>query len=396
MEFLKNIYKNFVIGDLKNTEDVPDVDAWMSFLDSLPTPADAVSQSYNKYLCRAWYIPKPKALLLNILAFFGLLAAMPRLVRKGQLVKAADADKLVVVTSSSVPYADVIPAELEQSHAEVVYHKQPAFKVGTLTLRAKAAFVMCAKAHPISFYYLYYTLKELSLHSELVRTENPHAVAVYVNERNFAGPVLRMAYEEGGREFDSFMHGEYLLQLIHGYMSFTNFYVWDDSYKDMFEKALRCDFGACISYKPKKLQKKWNLEDVEPDHFLTYYFSGESTTSIKKLSQLFMELEGNGLRCVVRPHPRYSHLDLISQEFPSEMIEDANLVSMEDSLGRAEYIVGLTTTVLFEAKAEGKKVVLDDCSDPDIFQSLQNRKFRLLNEEHLLLSELIRESARCD
>ena len=394
MGLIKKLYMKFVIGDLKNTEDVPDVAAWMRFLDSLPMPTDAVSQSYNKYLCRIQYIPKIKLLLLNIASFFALLLALPRLIRSGQPAEDTDADKLVVLMSDSVPYADVMPNELVARFDEVAYCEAPSFKIGNVTKRAKGAFAMCAKAHPFSFYYLYYVLKELSLHSELLRLHNARAVAVYANERNVAGPVLRMAYEDGGREFDSFMHGEYLLQLIQGYMSFTNYYVWDDSYKDMFENTLQCDFGSCITYTPGKLTKKWKLEDVEPEHFLTYYFSGESTESIKKLASIFNELEEKGKHCIVRPHPRYSHLDLIAQEFPPEMIEDARAVSIRDSFARAEYIVGLTSTVLFEAQVEGKKIAIDDCSNQAIFHSLQERRFRLLKNDHLLLSGLIQETVR--
>ncbi len=385
MSLLKRIYTNFVIGDLKNTEDVPDVDAWMEYLDSLPMATDAFSRSYNKYLCRTWYIPKPKLVFLNLVSLFGLLAALPRLFGGERVVHSVGADKLVVVESATVPYEDVIPHELVQSHEDVVYRKPPAYKVGSLSRRAKDAFRTCAKAHPFSFYYLYYMLKELSQHSELVCVENPRAVAVYVNERNFAGPVLRMAYEDGGREFDSFMHGEYLLQLIHGYMSFSRFYVWDDSYKEMFEDSLRCDFGVCVTYRPKKLSKKWKLEDVEPDHFLTYYFSGESAASLKKLASALEQLEVQGKKCLVRPHPRYSHTELIEKYFNGR-VENPGLVSLRESLGSTQYACGINSTVLFEAQAEGRQVLIDDVSNPDAFANLSARKFRLISEDSECLS----------
>lgn len=390
MSLLKRIYSNFVIGDLKNTEDVPDVDAWMEYLDSLPIATDAFSQSYNKYLCRTWYIPKPKLVLLNIVSLFGLLAALPRLLGSERAVHSVETDKLVVVESATVPYGDVIPHELVESHEDVVCRKPPAYKVGSLSRRAKDAFTTCAKAHPFSFYYMYYMLKELSQHTELVCAENPRAVAVYVNERNFAGPVLRMVYEDGGREFDSFMHGEYLLQLIHGYMSFTNFYVWDESYKDMFENILRCDFGACIPYKPKKLLKKWDLEDIEPDHFLTYYFSGESAASLERLAKALDQLELQGKKCLVRPHPRYSHTDLIEGYF-SGRVEDPESVDLRQSLGSTRYACGINSTVLFEAQAEGRLVVLDDISNPAAFANLKARKFRLISEDCARLSDFLGE-----
>ncbi len=379
MGFLKKIYKDFVIGDLKNTEDVPDVNAWMAYLDSMPMASEPVAMSYCKYLCRVWYVPKPKQVLLNAVAFLALLAACPRLVKSGQTAPVADADRLVVIKSKDVPYEDVIPAELVSRFEEKDFCDSPTYKAGDLTERGRSMFAKCVKAHPFSFYYLYYVLKELSLHSSLVRSKNPRAVAVYVNERNFAGPILRCAYEDGGREFDSFMHGEYLLQLIQGYMSFSNFYVWDDSYKDMFENTLRCDFGSCVTYQPAKLAKKWHLEDVKPDHFLTYYFSGESAESLARLSVALEQLEAHGMKCLVRPHPRYSHTDLIERYFHGR-IEDPKAVQLEQSLGAAQYACGINSTVLFEARAEGREIILDDVSNPAAYENLGARKFRLISE----------------
>lgn len=396
MSLVKRLYKMVIVGSIKNTERVPDVDAWNRFLSELPEPNDEFDESYNKFRCRNYFISAPRRLILNIAAIAALLRGLPGFLTKTRVPKDVERDLLLLVRDSAVPYEDILPSELTSKFGHMDVVAGTSRFDGSMTRKGKAIFGGVLRRHPFNFYYQLLVMKEISNHSRYMEEYGAQTTAVYVNERNVASPLIRRMYEERGCCYDSFMHGEYLYQMIQGFMSFSHFYVWADSYIDMFVDDLHCKCGEYIVYTPRKLQKKWNLQEVKSDHFLTYYFSGESTTSIKKLSQLFMELEGNGLRCVVRPHPRYSHLDLISQEFPSEMIEDANLVSMEDSLGRAEYIVGLTTTVLFEAKAEGKKVVLDDCSDPDIFQSLQNRKFRLLNEEHLLLSELIRESARCD
>ena len=46
---IKEIYKSFIIGDIKNTEVEPDVDAWERFLASLPEPKDRFEEAYNKY-----------------------------------------------------------------------------------------------------------------------------------------------------------------------------------------------------------------------------------------------------------------------------------------------------------------------------------------------------------
>lgn len=390
MSLIKRLYELVIIGSIKNTETVPDVDAWNSFLSELPNPIDEVDESYNKYRCRRYFISGFRRFILNAAALVGLMRGLPCYLTKTRVPKDINQELLLLVRDTAVAYDDILPNELTSKfkHMDVVAATKR-FD-GSMTHEGKILFRKVLQRHPFSFYYLLLVMKEISNHSRYMEEYGAQTTAVYVNERNVASPLIRRLYEERGCCYDSFMHGEYLYQLIQGFMSFSHFYVWAGSYADMFADDLRCNCGEYIVYTPRKLQKKWNLQEVKNDHFCTYYFSGESTTSIKKLSQLFKELEGNGLHCVVRPHPRHSHLDLISQEFPAEMIEDARSVSIKDSLGSAEYIVGLSSTVLFEAKAEGKKVVIDDFSNPDIFRNLQKRKFRLLNEEHLLLSEVIR------
>lgn len=396
MSLLSEIYKRFVIGSLKNTEEIPCVDEWMRFLKDLPVPSDEVDRSFNKYQCRKRYISKGRLALLNIASLICLVGALPRVIKRRETLSAPQTGSLVIMRESSVRTDDILPAALIERFSMIKEVERPSYKNGLLCGEAKKIFINCVKRHPASFYFLLFVLKELSIHSALLTNYDAEAVAVYVAERNIATPLLRKLYEESGREFDSFMHGEYLLQMIQAYSSFTNYYVWDESYISMF-KSLRFHCGSFRVYTPKKLQKKWNLERAEPDHFCTYYFSGESKRSIKTVAILFEALEKQGLVCKVRPHPRYSHLEIITTIFPSNRIEDPSRVSMKDSLASAHYVVGLTTTVLFEAKAEGKQVVLDDLSDPRRLEDLRARKFRLLNDRPLLFSEIdeVREVVEC-
>ena len=74
---IKEIYKSFIIGDIKNTEVEPDVDAWERFLASLPEPKDRFEEAYNKYRCRLEYVPANKTRMLNAAAFAYLTAKKP-------------------------------------------------------------------------------------------------------------------------------------------------------------------------------------------------------------------------------------------------------------------------------------------------------------------------------
>lgn len=235
---------------------------------------------------------------------------------------------------------------------------------------------------------------ELATHSHILINYNPEVVFVYINERNIASPVLTSMYENESRELCSFMHGEYPLQLIMAFMSFSKYYVWDDSYINMFRNDLRCQIKEYVVYTPKKLRKKWDLENNVPTYFCTYYFSGESEESVIKVAEALLKFHKKGKQCSVRPHPRdLLHRKLLEETFKGTdiCIENALEFPLKDSLGRTEYVVGLQSTVLSEAFIEGKQIVLDDFSDGEHFDILQMQKFNVLNKPHLLFSELINQ-----
>ena len=169
-------------------------------------------------------------------------------------------------------------------------------------------------------------------------------VAVYVNERNVASPILKEIYSAQNRRFISFMHGEYLLNMIQAYMSFTDYYVWDDSYIDTFSGFLKSDITHYHVYKPLKLQKKWNLEKIVPEYTFTYYFSNESKDAIKIIADTFSVFRQNGYKCKVRPHPRFmQNIQDMADEFKGVLIETPSEVTLEESLGNTEFVIGLAT-----------------------------------------------------
>ncbi len=389
MSIATELYKKLIVSDIKNTEEEPDVGAWYAFLDSLPEPADCFEEAYNKYRCRLQYVPEGKTRFLNFASFFVLASALPRIRGKHEPLPPLQGNTLMPEAREDVHYSDVLPPELPGKYDGMKIVKQTAARYGDLSSEALELYNTVVRRYPGEYHFHLWVLKELSNHSRYIRLYNPAATAVYVNERNIAGPILTYLYEISGRKLISFMHGDYLLQMIQAYMDFSEYYVWNEEYIDMFRNDLRCRIRNYFITTPGKLTKKWNLENVEPDHYCTYYFSGESTASVRKLAVVFREMEKKGKKCLVRPHPRYSHLDLIEECFEPSMIEYPREVSMEESLGRTKYVVGLHTTVLSEAQVEGRTAVIDDISDPEQFMNLEKRKFVVLRKEHKLLSEIV-------
>ncbi len=395
MSLLKRIYAKLLIGNIKEMDDEPDVDKWLAFLKTLPEPKDEVDEAYNKYRCRAYHYPAYKTFILNIGALPMAVLSYGCFFRKKRRLPSVREASLLVERKTDVDYADIFPSELAQSYDRVMEvvdsRNQKELLNVRLSLEAVQLYWKTVKRHPFSLYFQFWTARELSKHCSYISQYNPSATAVYIEERNIAGPLLRRLYESTGRQYISFMHGEYLLRLIQGYMSFSAYYIWDQEYENIFSEILHCHIGRYILYKPRKLEKKWHFEGIVPEYYCTYYFSAESKESIRKLSEVFAQLEKKGHKCKVRPHPRYSQWEIIRETFPADRIEDPRQVSIEQSLSSTRYVVGLATTVLAEGYYEGKEIVVDDITSLQKYANLEKRHFLVLKRPHLLLSNLLKD-----
>lgn len=393
--FIDKLHERFVTTSIHNTKKEVDVGKWLTFLESLPKSNSNVEKSYNKFLCRMYYFPAWKRRVMNFCGFFADFVVAFYVLFSYKTIADKRNGVLVLERSRDVPdFSDIVPRELYKKYREVIVVDNYNKKFGLLCKETRRFWVDAVKRYPFQFFFHYWVYMELAAHTHFLLKYNPETVAVYVNERNIVSPILTELYETHGRKLISFMHGEYLLQLVQAHMKFSEYYVWDESYVKMFRDILRCD-ADFICYKPGKFEKRWHLEVYNPSYLCTYYFSDPTEKSIYNVAEIFKEFISKGKKCKVRMHPRSTvNTKLIKQVFSKAgvEVEDSNTVSLEKSLGETQYAVGMETTVLFEALAEGRNIVLDDVSDVSSFKNLQDRWFRLLQVDHILLSELIKET----
>jgi len=386
---IDRLHEKFSDKEINKTDVIPDIQEWKLFLNNLPEAKDSIDAAFNKYQCRMHYFPWHKKLLVNILGLGALPVEIFFLAKSNQPVKKMNKGTAILEKSRDVPiYNDTFPKELYYEYnIKVVENFNKKF--GILCKEARKILLECIKRHPFNFFFIYFVYMELAAHSYFLLKYNPEATIVYVNERNIASPVITRLYENGGRKLISFMHGEYLLQLVQGYMGFSRYYIWDKSYENMF-KWLKCNIRKYIVYTPGKLQKKWELDSTSTSFYCTYYLSSQSKESIICLGDILERLERQGKKCKVRPHPRdIQYTKEILNSFRNITIEDSSTVSLKESLENTKYVIGLNTTVLSEAYVEGKQIVIDDLSDKERFLDAKRRGAIAFKKKHLLLSELL-------
>lgn len=386
------LHERFALSSLTKRESADEVEKWKRFISSFPETDDASKRSYYKYKCRMYRFPLYKRIIMNLLGFGALFVELVYLLKPAEELREPEKGKAVLEKAREIgKYEDIVPDQIFQEFPRVEVIENHNEKFGTLCKEAKRLYFRCWKAYPFSFFYIYFIFMELATHSSILLNQNPETTIVYINERNIASPVLTELYEKNNRKLYSFMHGDYKLQLVQAFMGFSRYYVWDQSYVDRFSGVLRCSIHEYVVYTPKKLQKKWNLEEIKPSHFCTYYFSGEKPDQIYKIAELLKGFQSKGKECAVRPHPRNKlHATLLNEVFQNTgiQIENPSTVTMKDSLASTEYVIGLQSTVLSEAYVEGRKIVLDDISDSELYALLQSQQFIMFEKEHIILSEL--------
>ncbi len=72
-------------------------------------------------------------------------------------------------------------------------------------------------------------------------------------------------------------------------------------------------------------------------------------------------------------------MEYLKSIFKPENIESFEIKTSE-SIDNSEYIVGVATTVVTEAYYGGKKVLIDDVTDKEEFESLKSRGYLMLKK----------------
>ena len=394
--FIK-IYRKLTLNRLLNSgKKEPDIDEWIKFINSIPEPTSDLDRSYAKYQCRMYYFPLYYKVIANLSAIFLFLLSIPIFMKKS-IIKNQDLTKkegFVLLKSKKIGYEDIIPNELFEEYGEEVHIiDKPDKKDGFLNDESKKILKQSIKKYPLGFYFNYSLFRELCIYSKILCRYSTKAIAIYLNERNIAGPILSEMCEQNGVDLVLFMHGDRTFNLIEGFQRYTKYYIWDEHYIDLFHNSLRCPREQFEIYIPNKLQGicKPKSNSHAYDYYATYYFGGESDKRIKKVAEAFKLLKNQGKVCKVRPHPRWSNCQVINKEFEKFTIEDPHEITIADSLECSEYTISLNSTVLSEAYHCGKKIVIDDYSEPERYENLKKRKYIMLYKEHKLLSELIKE-----
>lgn len=401
-------FKKFIKFILNNqTKKYVSISEKKARIDSFIYPKDDYDRVYFNYLCNNLGIDLFTLVLKNILGLLAETISLPIFLINNliSINKKHKVDAIYLITENRIgikySYEGKFPNELNNIYNNILTLKLGAFPElfnGFLSLDVFKIWVRFIIRHPFSGFINYRCLINLASYKRLIKIYSPKAIINARVEVNNMSSLVTYLCETNNCEYICFMHGSIKNDSLTAFVRFSKFYLWDKHYIKILDWA-RCDKKQYVLYEPEFIQYRKRHPDAKKcKKIVTYYFSGSTCTendeNAEKVIKLLENLTNKGFCCKVRPHPRWSDRNEILKltQKSNVIFEDPLLVSINESLLKTNYCIGLYSTVLLEAIYTDNIVVVDDITAKEIYSNLITENFIVFFKEHILLSELLKES----
>ncbi|ASJ74610.1 hypothetical protein [Granulosicoccus antarcticus] len=186
-------------------------------------------------------------------------------------------------------------------------------------------------------------------------------------EYSAACGILKKYGENEGLKIVNFMHGEKVLTARDSFCSFDDYYVWTDHHADVVSK-LYCKSNISVLNPWEGLDLGCDFTKMSVCYFLK---GGESEEELEELCIVLDSMKKNGHSIFLKEHPR--------RKTDSYFVNQYSVVPVSRDIlevfGDYQYIVAQYSTVLLQAWLLGREVIVDDVSNPLLFESLKDRNY---------------------
>lgn len=371
-------------GDRNTLFDVP-MARQKAILEGLPEPKDLLKRAYAQYRCQMM-LERPILRAGYQLAAMLLLPVYRRqLLRRPASRKEETADAVFAFGGPDT----ILPCSLRQEYPGIRQVRD--FQNALFLTREDCSFLReLARRYPTAFYFRFKCMAKLAMYRSLYETYRPKAIIVS-EEYSYTSSFLTEYCHRLGVEHINVMHGEKLYDIHDTFFCFDRCYIWDQFYRDLFCE-LRAEPTQFRMEMPPSMQP-WDAQDVEKAVDYTYYLQAETSQMLEKIAKSLQTLQKSGAVVAVRPHPLYSDMETVRRLFSDFEIEETAEVGIETSILRTRHVIGLYSTVLYQAHINHVPVVIDDLTAPERFAQLKSLRYIMLDKPHGLLSALLQEES---
>ncbi len=383
---LRNILRKITIKDYATFR--VSVAEQEKFLWSLPEPEDDYMRSFYQYkstmFMEKWWLNS----IMKVSAFFIIPIYEISARMRSKLITAGE-------NCDAVFIADGISTGIIQDSINERYHYIITERVASDIVLDRYDLIFLHKQFKkcrFSFYFKLKILLKIGMYSAQIKKHNPKAIISY-SENSFTSSLATQYCEEKGIQHINVMHGEKLFNLKNSFFRFSEFYVWDSHYVNLFLK-LRGEHSQFKVELPYSMQTVKIENKENKKYFMTYYLGIENKEIMVGIKEAFDILKAAGKECAVRIHPRTENDEVVRHIFKEYDVQDKNNLSLNESMSDTECVASLISTVLFEGWNKQKTIVIDDYSQTETYLKLKDLDYIMLKKPHYLLSQIIKNVAK--
>lgn len=371
--WVKKYYKQFSVFELSVTKQ-------KEILLSMGEPENDIQRSFFQFKCQQHLNSKLKSLSLNLIAFFIVPLVLFYFFIKGFFCKKNQNSKENVYLDQGIH--DIMPDYLIKTKDDIINANYNISKV----LNYNDLFFLLRLYFSYAFY-SFFVLKstyKIALYRAIINQYKPKNIIV-ASEYSFTSSLLTNYCERHSICHINLMHGEKLFYIRDSFFRFHICYVWEEHYKELFISLRAYPTQFEIIY--PSFFKFDNL--INTGKFLfTYYLGNEDEQKMIKIEEFLSLKVVNKNNIAIRPHPRYSDIELVKKIFSGYTIENPLITSIRDSFSNTKSLISLYSTILYQGRINNKEYFIDNISDSIKYEQLKELNYFLISQPHKKLSNI--------
>jgi len=352
-------------------------------------------RSFLQYKCQAYKIPFFKKLIINSISLIAIPLLILLLIFSSLLNRNLKENILgsrdTILLGFSITYdKDLIPKSILENHKVISMNSKKFIFINNKEVWVFFKFLI--KKFTFYFYFIFKLLVKITIYNYFCQKYKP--VAIVDNaEFSFTSSIITAFLEKKNIPYINVMHGEKLFDIGDSFFRFSECYVWDKHYIDLFKCLYAYEKQFKIEIPPRHKKLKNNNIFLQDKKILKYYWASER----KKYELLYIfnglnKLRKNGFKIIVRYHPLHKEyfFKYVISYCDDLIIEKPECKDIYDSLLETNYVLATYSTVLSEANIMGKIPVINDYRDNIL--KLERLNYIIVNRgQYIPLSKLVRE-----
>lgn len=354
----------------------------VKFLNTFPEPRDDLERSYYQYACQNKLL---KSVFIKIIRDILALFLIPIFLL---LAKINSYKTEIAVTKEKHVFlfdgisTAFLPADFQKNTMVLPISNAVTLDDTVLFILKRIVF-----HKPFEFYFILKIFVKLLNYAYILKQYTPDKI-ISSCEYSYTSSILTWYCERKGIKHVNVMHGEKTINIREAFCRFSEFWVWDEHYIELFKK-LRADESNFRVEIPPSFFINIDSSVMERKIDYKFYLQQETQEQLQKLKVAVDILATKGYSIKLRAHPLHSNFELLCEYFDENLLENPNEVDIKQSLFSSSNVVARYSTVLYQAYINGIPIVIDDYSNHERYKKLFDEDYIMLTKPHKVLSDIL-------